>query len=157
MLQIITIQEESPELDIARELFRQYEEELNENLCFQSFGEELANPLKKYGQPAGTLLLAFWNDEPAGCIALTPLSETGICEMKRLYVKPEKRQYGIGKALVDELLATAIAKGYKSMRLDTLAKLHSAVKLYERYGFQTRAPYYNNPLPGVIYMEKSLV
>ena len=84
MLQIVSIGEESPALDIIRTLFRAYEQELDENLCFQSFEAELKDPLKKYGPPAGVLLLAYSEQEVAGCIALTPMPQPATCEMKRL-------------------------------------------------------------------------
>lgn len=155
MLQIVPIGEESPALDIIRALFRAYEQELDENLCFQSFEAELKDPLKKYGPPAGALLLAYWEQEIAGCIALTPMTEAATCEMKRLYVKPAFRKYGIGKQLANELLKIAAEKGYTTMRLDTLEKLQPAIRLYEQLGFERITAYYNNPLPGVVYMEKS--
>ena len=92
MLRIKHIIEEGKELDVIRDLFREYEEELNEDICFQSFDEELKDPLKKYGLPDGDLMLAYWNDEVAGCIALTKMKDAGACEMKRLYVRPEFRK-----------------------------------------------------------------
>ena len=157
MLKLINVIKEGQELDIVRTLFREYGTELNEDLHFQSFEEELTHPLRKYGLPYGVILLAYWDNEPAGCVALTPMEEPGVCEMKRLYVRPGKRKYGIGSMLVDELLTAAIARQYHTMRLDTLAKLQSAIKMYERTGFRSIAPYYNNPLPGAVYMEKQLI
>lgn len=157
MLQIVTIGKEGAELEDIRTLFREYEQELDENLCFQSFEAEVKDPLKKYGPPAGILLLARWNNETAGCIAFTPLPDAGVCEMKRLYVRPAFRAHGIGKDLVSELLRIAVEKEYRVMRLDTLDKLQSAIRLYERFGFGHIAPYYHNPLPGVVYMEKALL
>lgn len=156
MLQIVPIGEESPALDIIRGLFRAYEQELDENLCFQSFEAEVKDPLKKYGPPAGTLLLAYWEQEVAGCIALTTMPDPAACEMKRLYVKPAFRKYGIGKQLAQELLKIAAEKGYSAMRLDTLEKLQAAIRLYEQLGFERINAYYHNPLPGVVYMEKKL-
>jgi ribosomal protein S18 acetylase RimI-like enzyme len=156
MLRIKHIIEEGKELDIIRELFRGYEKELNEDICFQSFEEELKTPLKKYGLPDGDLILAYWNDEVAGCIALTKMKEMGACEMKRLYVKPQLRKNKIGRLLIEELLSSAKERNYEKMRLDTFLKLESAVHLYKQYGFQNISAYYNNPLPGVIYMEKEL-
>ncbi|TAL50690.1 MAG: GNAT family N-acetyltransferase [Chitinophagaceae bacterium] len=161
MLHVKHITEEGVELDIIRQLFRDYEKELDENLCFQSFEAELKEPLKKYGPPSGDLLLAYWENEPrnfqvAGCIALTKMNEEGACEMKRLYVKPGFRKNKIGKILVDELLHSAKEKGYATMRLDTLTKLQPAISLYENYGFRNISAYYHNPLPGVVYMEKEL-
>ena len=96
MLRIKHIIEEGKELDIIRDLFREYENELNEDICFQRFDEELKNPLKKYGPPSGDLVLAYWEDEIAGCIALTKMNDAEACEMKRLYVKPSFRKNKIG-------------------------------------------------------------
>ena len=107
MLLIKHIMEEGKELNIIRDLFREYEKELNEDICFQSFEEELKHPLKKYGAPDGDLLLTYWEDEIAGCIALTKMKEPGACEMKRLYVKPPFRKNKIGRLLVEELLNSA--------------------------------------------------
>jgi len=156
MLRIKHIIEEGKELDIIRDLFREYEKELDEDICFQSFDEELKNPLKKYGPPSGDLVLAYWEDEIAGCIALTKMNEAEACEMKRLYVKPSFRKNKIGRLLVEDLLSSAKEKKYKKMRLDTFLKLQAAVHLYQQFGFENISPYYNNPLPGVVYMEKTL-
>ena len=156
MLRIQHIIHEGTELDAVRELFKEYEKELDENICFQSFDEELRDPLKKYGPPSGDLMLAYWEDEIAGCIALTKTKEHGACEMKRLYVKPNFRKNKIGKMLVEDLLVSARERNYKIMRLDTFLKLNAAVKLYEQFGFKNISPYYNNPLEGVVYMEKEL-
>ena len=119
MLRIKHIIEEGKELDVIRDLFREYEKELDEDICFQSFEEELNNPLKKYGPPSGDLILAYWEDEIAGCIALTGMKEPGACEMKRLYVKPSFRKNKIGRLLVEELLNSAKERKYEKMRLDT--------------------------------------
>jgi len=156
MLRIKHIIEEGKELDVIRDLFREYEKELDEDICFQSFDEELKDPLKKYGPPSGDLILAYWEDEIAGCIALTKMKESTACEMKRLYVKPFFRKNKIGKVLVEELLSSAKERNYEKMRLDTFLKLYAAVQLYKKFGFENISAYYNNPLPGVMYMEKQL-
>lgn len=157
MQRIIQVQQQGAELDIIRQLFREYEKELDADLCFQKFEEELKDPLKKYGPPTGTLLLAYWNDEPAGCIALTSMQEAGYCEMKRLYVRAANRKNGIGKILVGDIMDAAVKMGYKAMRLDTLKKLTAAIRLYETFGFYHTKAYYYNPLPGVVFMERRLV
>lgn len=156
MLNIKHISEEGEELDTIRELFREYEKELEENICFQSFEAELKDPLSKYGAPYGDLILAYWNEQAAGCIALTKMKEKGICEMKRLYVKPEFRKNKIGRKLVEILVESAVKKNYRLIRLDTLSKLQPAIHLYDTLGFRMTNPYYDNPLPGVVYMEKQL-
>jgi len=154
MLTIHKISEESAALETVRLLFLEYAAELQEDLCFQSFDAEVRHPLEKYGPPNGVILLAYWNDKAVGCIALQPLSETGVCEMKRLYVQPAFRKYGIGRKLVEELLIASKAMGYTKMRLDTLDRLQPAIKLYTEYGFEIINAYYDNPLPGVVYMER---
>ena len=154
MLQLQLIQEEGVLMDEIRTLFREYETELNEDLCFQSFEAELQNPLKKYGPPFGGLYIATWNNEVAGCIALLPLQEEATCEMKRLYVRPDYREHKIGKTLVEQLLKDAELLGYKKMKLDTLQKLQPAIGLYKQFGFMETTAYYENPLQGVVYMEK---
>lgn len=156
MLQIQLINKESEWMNEIRALFREYETELNEDLCFQSFEAELKDPLQKYGPPKGVLYLALWNNEAAGCIALMPLQEDGVCEMKRLYVRPVFRKHQIGKALVEQLLKDAVQLGYATMKLDTLQKLEAAIALYKRYGFVETTAYYENPLSQVVYMQKKL-
>lgn len=155
MLQLLKVTEEGTQMDNIRILFREYETELNEDLCFQSFEEELKDPLKKYGPPQGVLYIALWNNEVAGCIALMPLEES-VCEMKRLYVRPVFRKHKIGKALVEQLLVDAKQLGYAVMKLDTLQKLQPAIQLYKQFGFEETTAYYQNPLPGVVYMQKQL-
>ena len=153
------IENEGPELDIIRVLFREYAGELQEDLCFQSFEAEVQDPLKKYVHPGGCILLAYINEDPAGCIALMPLpSEEGLrtCEMKRLYVRAPHRKSGLGQELVERLLALAQEKSFKKMKLDTLQRLQPAIKLYERYGFTQTKPYNFNPISDVVYMEKAL-
>lgn len=156
MLQLLLIKDEGEQMDTIRTLFREYETELNEDLCFQSFEEELKYPLKKYGPPKGVLYLAKWNEEVAGCIALMPLHDGLSCEMKRLYVRPQYRKHKIGKALVEQLLKDAKLLDYNVMKLDTLQKLQPAIHLYQQYGFTETTAYYQNPLPQVVYMEKIL-
>ncbi len=137
-------------------LFREYEKELDADLCFQSFEKELENPLYKYGPPQGSLLLAYFNNELAGCIALQPLEE-GTCEMKRLFVRPAFRQHKIGEALVVEVLEEAKRIGYTKIKLDTLERLQPAIRLYKKHGFVVTNAYYANPLQEVVYMERPVI
>ncbi|MDJ0811828.1 MAG: GNAT family N-acetyltransferase [Desulfobacterales bacterium] len=144
-------QAESPsEIEAARILFRQYEAFLNVDLHFQHFEEELARLPGKYAPPSGALLVAFTGDRPVGCVALRRL-DAGTCEMKRLFVIPEARRTGLGRRLAQEIIAWAREIGYTVMRLDTLDRLAEAMRLYESLGFRRTAPYYHNPLPGVVY------
>ena len=144
------------EITVAREIFREYEAWLGFDLCFQGFEEELQNLPGKYAEPDGRLLLAYVNDELAGCIALRKL-EDGICEMKRLFVRDGFRGHKVGVALIEHLITDAGDAGYKIMRLDTYpAKMGKAVSLYESHGFREIAPYYPNPHDGVLFMELDL-
>lgn len=156
MLTIIKVTDGGDELETVKKLFLEYSQALNENLCFQHFDQELANPLKKYGEPKGCLLLAYYNGEPAGCIALQPIKQKGVCEMKRLFVREEFRGKGIGDKLISLLMNRAIEQGYKKMVLDTVERLHRARRLYLKHGFVDTLAYYLNPLPNVVYMEKFL-
>lgn len=139
-------------IEQARALFLEYAAWLKVDLCFQGFDEELATLPGAYAPPQGRLLLARVRDEAAGCIALRPL-EPGTGEIKRLYVRPAFRGRGIAAMLAEEVLAAARAIGYARLRLDTLAFMHAAAALYRKLGFVEIAPYYNNPLPGAVYME----
>ena len=143
------------EIEEIRILFREYETFLNVDLCFQGFEEELAGLPGKYTSPLGALLIAVGRTGAAGCVALRKLEE-GICEMKRLYVRPAFRGLGLGRKLAIRVVNTAIESGYSTMRLDTLDRLKSAMKLYESMGFRERDTYYENPLPGVVYWELDL-
>ena len=156
MLDIQKVTTEGPALESIKSLFKAYLGELNEDLCFQSFDTEIDNPLYKYSAPTGALFIAYYNAIPVGCIALQPLQEAHTCEMKRLYVEPQYRNLKIGDALVRALLQEAKTLGYTTMKLDTLERLQAALKLYLKYGFETVTAYYDNPLPGVVYMQKLL-
>lgn len=156
MLDIQKVTTEGPALESIKSLFKAYLEELNEDLCFQSFDSEIDNPLYKYSAPTGALFIAYYNAIPVGCIALQPLQEAQTCEMKRLYVAPDYRKLGVGDALVKVLLQEAQSLGYTTMKLDTLERLQAAIKLYLKFGFEMVTAYYDNPLPSVVYMEKKL-
>src|SRR5438874_8962223 len=145
------------EIAVARVLFTEYGESLGFSLCFQSFEQELATLPGKYAPPKGRLLLARGaNGDFLGCVALRPLEEK-ICEMKRLYTRPEARGAGVGKALVDAIIAAAREIGYTRMRLDTVPSvMASAVKMYRGLGFREIPPYTENPVAGAIFLELEL-
>ncbi len=147
-------QAESP-IQIAqiRELFLEYEKSLGFSLCFQSFDKELAGLPGDYAPPDGRLLLAENDGQPAGCIALHKI-ETGICEMKRLYLRPQFRGKGLGRLLAHRIIEEARVIGYQRMRLDTVEPvMKDAVAMYRKLGFREIDPYRTNPIPGALYME----
>jgi ribosomal protein S18 acetylase RimI-like enzyme len=147
--------ENRKDVEIAKNLFIEYAHSLNFDLCFQDFDKELSEMPGNYAQPEGRLLLALVNGLPAGCCALRKLEE-GICEMKRLYVKPEFRNLKIGKLLAEKIIEEAKTIGYKKMRLDTVPSMERAISLYTLLGFKETIPYRYNPQPGVKYMELQL-
>ena len=137
-------------------MFREYAASIDADICFQGFEQELAGLPGKYASPAGCVLLAFVNDALAGCGAIRPLGE-GICEMKRLYVRPQFRGKGLGGILAGRVVADAKEIGYKRMRLDTVEPMmRRAVAMYRKLGFRQIAPYRENPIEGALYMELEL-
>jgi putative acetyltransferase len=148
-----------PLLDATRELFREYEAQLGVDLCFQNFEAELAALPGDYAEPRGALLLATVDGEVAGCGALRALPDVdhaNACEMKRLYVRPAFRRFGLGRLLVRALMDRGIQAGYSNLLLDTLDDMEAARGLYASLGFEEVAPYYFNPIPGAHYLRVSL-
>jgi putative acetyltransferase len=146
-------------LQATREIFREYAEGLGIDLDFQHFDEELATLPGDYAAPQGALLLAFVDDELAGCGAFRPLPDVdyaNACEMKRLYVRRAFRRFGLGRMLAQALMDRATEAGYSVMLLDTLDDMESARGLYASLGFETIPPYYFNPVPGAHYLKVAL-
>lgn len=138
------------DLQFVRELFREYQAGLGVDLCFQDFEAELANLPGVYSLPSGNLWV-----HPHGVVAVKPL-EPGICEMKRLYVRPEARGTGLGRELAVTTIEWARSAGYSVIKLDTLTRLTPAIRLYRSLGFRETTDYNANPIHDVIFMEKDL-
>ena len=140
----------------ARELFLEYAQSLGFSLCFQNFDQELAGLPGDYAPPTGRLLLAEYDGQLSGCVALHKF-DTAVCEMKRLYLRPQFRGMGLGRVLADRIIAEARQIGYQRMRLDTVEPvMKGAVAMYRRIGFQEIAAYCSNPIEGALYMELKL-
>ncbi|MCV2350860.1 GNAT family N-acetyltransferase [Paucibacter sp. Y2R2-4] len=154
------INPDSPELwDATRQILRDYAGSLNVDLCFQDFEAELQTLPGQYEAPGGLLLLALVDGQVAGCVgfrALPDVDYANACEMKRLYVRPAFRRFGIGRILAQGLIDAAVQAGYSAMLLDTLDDMEAARGLYESLGFEAVPPYYFNPIPGAHYLKVDL-
>jgi ribosomal protein S18 acetylase RimI-like enzyme len=147
------------DLQATREIFQEYARGLGVDLCFQNFDEELASLPGEYAGPRGALLLARMDGAIAGCVALRPLQASDYpdaAEMKRLYVRPAYRRFGLGRQLAEAALDAARQAGYACVLLDTLDDMEAARALYEDLGFEPIAPYYHNPIAGAHYLKVDL-
>lgn len=155
----IRLAEDPADIAAIRELFTEYQADIGIDLCFQGFAEELAGLPGDYAAPAGALLLATVDDQPAGCCALRPLPNTdhlNACEMKRLFVRRAFRGFGLGRLLVERIMALGQQAGYTTILLDTLTDMEAARALYHEAGFVEVAPYYHNPIAGAHYLKAEL-
>jgi len=152
---LITEAFDEPAISQTRALFREYSMTNGVEICLQDFEAELASLPGKYARPTGRLLLALRDTVPVGCVGLRKL-ENGICEMKRLYVRPDFRKEGVGQTLVENLISAARAMDYKKMRLDTLPIMREAQALYRRLGFVEIPPYIQDRPADALYFELAL-
>lgn len=143
---------QAEDMDLVRQLFREYQSFIAVDLCFQSFEEELAGLPGRYAPPQGTILLA---GDGAGVVAMRAL-DPFTAEMKRLFVRPGAQGTGLGRALAEAVIDVARARGYSRLRLDTLPQMGTAIAMYRRLGFVEIAPYTANPIEGALYLELTL-
>jgi ribosomal protein S18 acetylase RimI-like enzyme len=139
----------------ARTLLLEYADSLDVDLSFQNFQRELLDFPSSYLPPTGALLVAIRDERLAGSIAMRSLDDE-ICEMKRLFVRPDFRGLGIGRELATAVMDSARTMGYRRMRLDTLPGMDGAQRLYRSLGFREIDAYYENPIPGTKYLELDL-
>jgi len=153
-LRIVTV-ETNEELEIIKELFVEYADSLGFDLDFQDFKQELANLCGDYAPPKGCLLVAKYKGQIAGCVGLKQFSDD-ICEMKRLYIRPEFRGLGIGRVLAEAIIEQARKIGYTLVRLDTVPTMKVARALYQSLDFKQISQYRYNPIEGAEFMELKL-
>ncbi len=144
------------EVITARTLFEEYAASIGIDLCFQGFTEELQELPGRYAAPGGGLFIALIDGQPVGCVALRPIEPPGTAELKRLYVRPSGRGHGVGLALAQRAIQRGREAGYERIRLDTLAAMQEAQRLYRRLGFSEIPPYTFNPILHAVYMELDL-
>ena len=137
------------------ELFNPHSLPLAQRLSKKAINE--ANNLPgEYVLPKGCLLLAEYKNEIAGCIAISEI-EDDLCELKRLYVKPQYRRMGIGRKLAEAIIKKAAQLKYKLMRLDTNKVLFiGAEPLYSSLGFVETGHIEGSPLESSVHMELEL-
>ena len=152
----IIVANSAPEYAAGATLFQEYALELNVDLSFQNFDEELNQLTLQYGPPQGCLLLAVRGQSDwLGCTGIRKF-EVGVAELKRMYVRPAGRGQGLGRRLLENAIREATTRQYQKLRLDTLPSMHRALRLYREYGFCEIPPYRYNPVPGTVYLEKTL-
>ncbi|MHC4757804.1 MAG: GNAT family N-acetyltransferase [Planctomycetota bacterium] len=159
MLKIYQV-ETDEDIEVTRSLLAEYlaSREFEESIFpeeVQAFQKQLSELPAEFAPPKGCLFLAMYGEKPAGCVGLRDLGD-GICEMKRLYVKPEFRGLKIGRKLVEAVIKQAQNIGYKYMRLDTIPLMIAARALYVSIGFEEIESYRYNPIEGVQFMELEL-
>jgi putative acetyltransferase len=140
---------------VAKVLFLEYARDIDLDLSFQDFDQEMAGLTVQYGPSQGGILLLAIEARPAGCVAVRRF-ENDIAELKRMYVRPAYRGQGFGRRLGEEAIALARRLGYRAIRLDTLPKMGAAIALYQSFGFVEIEPYRFNPVPGAKYFELQL-
>ena len=111
----------------------------------EELDQEIAS-IAKYERPDGRLLIAFLDGEAIGTIAMLRIGPE-TAELKRMYVQPTYRRSGVGRALVDELIAQLRREGYGRVRLDSPDFLTAAHTLYRSIGFAEIRPYPGTQIP----------
>ena len=139
----------------VRAMLEEYAAWLRVDLCFQDFARELRELPGDYTPPRGDLYIAR-NHAAALGMAAFRAHASGRAEMKRLFVRPQARGTGLGRALVERVIGGARDAGYTHMVLDTLPVMSDAQRMYERFGFRDIAPYYDSPIAGTRFMELDL-
>lgn len=147
----ITLAKTQDDIAAVKALFQEYAAFLGVDLCFQDFDREMETFPAFYK----CLLLGSIGGAVAGAVGLKDRGG-GVCEMKRLYVRPEFHGKGLGRRLAVALVDEARRRGYARMVLDTLPRLEAAVALYRSLGFADTQKYYDNPEDGVLYMALDL-
>jgi GNAT superfamily N-acetyltransferase len=138
----------------VRELFWEYlrwansmlNREFGISFDIKSMLEQDMVELDKFLPPEGRLLLGQYDHQIAGIACMKKIGE-GIGEVKRMYVRPEYRRKGIGRALLEAVIKEARQIGYSNIRLDSTRFMKEAHALYRSVGFQDIEPYPESEIP----------
>ena len=155
----LIIPSSAQEWQATHEILRDYQASLDVSLDFQHFEAELADLPGAYAPPTGVILLALIDGAVAGCGGFRNLpdaDDANACEMKRLFVRPVFRRFGLGRLLALDLIDRALVAGYSAVLLDTLDEMEAARGLHASLGFEEVPPFYFNPLPGARYLRLDL-
>ena len=139
----------------ARLLVREYAAALDVDLSFQNFAAELEHLPTEYATPTGAFILAEDDGQYLACIAVRQFA-AGVGEIKRLYVAPAARGRGLGRVLVERIIAEAKQLGYRGLLLDTLPFMKEAQSLYLSMGFKATTAYRFNPIAGSAFLRLDL-
>lgn len=139
----------------AKELILEYVSWLGFDLAFQNFDKEMAGLPDMYNKQDGGLYVAYLNNQPVGVAGLRRFNDTNA-EVKRMFVKDDAKGMGIGKQLLRKCIETAKNLNYISIKLDTAAFMHAAIKLYTDHGFVEIPAYRFNPHDHARYFELDL-
>ena len=151
----LVIQVANPYCEEVRQCIQAYFEELSVRLDqgFNPSDSVSAQP-EELIAPAGFLLLAYYRQQPVGCVALKVQAEnTG--EIKRMWVAPRVRGKRVAQQLLEQIELLAYEAGIRTLRLDTHRNLVEARAFYRRNGYYEIPAYNDNPYAHYWY-EKQL-
>jgi GNAT superfamily N-acetyltransferase len=146
---------EAGDIPEVRTMLQEYVAWIGLDLAFQEIDEELSGLPGDYAPPRGALRVVPGPQKLVAMIGLRPIDDQ-VCEMKRLFVRPEARGHGLARRLIDCILDEARQLGYEEIRLDTLPMMGDAQKLYIAMGFADIDAYYDTPIAGTRFMAKRL-
>lgn len=140
------------EYEDVKKIVLEYSNWLGFDLSFQNFEKEMETLPITYGPPDGGIFLAFRNNEAVGVAGIKRFSDSE-CELKRMFIREHGRGYGIGKLLLSECISLAAELNYSKIKLDTMAYMKSAIKIYTDSGFIEIPAYCFNPNEEARYFE----
>lgn len=143
------------DLDAVLAIYREYVSTTSADLAFQNNEQDFLQLAQTYSSPESQIFLCLNDKQILGCAAFKRYTKD-ICEMKRVYVRPQARGQGLGAKLVTQAVRTARAVGYKKICLDVLPEFEVAYRVYQSLGFKPHPPITQNPVLGTRYLALTL-